>query len=138
MPGSEPFDLQATFALVWNALVSVVCTIGFQLAVHGLIVAAVICLIALICMQRRSKAAAPLFVVVKKIAISCAVLAVPGAISLVTSGHLPPVNRLELNSFGLLGFWALVTAHFCMEEMNHQWFGEERLDPFEKQDTIFQ
>lgn len=122
MPGPEPFDMQATLALIWNALTAVVCNIGFQAAVHGLLVACVICAIAMVAMQRRSKTARPLLAVVRKISIFCIALAVPGFFCLVTSGKLPPVNSLELNSFGLIGLWALITAHLCMEEMNYQWF----------------
>ncbi len=125
MPPVERFDLEATIALILNALSAVVCTVGFQAAVHGLIVALIICLVALIAMKRQSKTAQPLLVVFRKISIFCVVLSVPGVICLVTSGKLPQVNQLELNSFGLIGLWALVTAHLCMEEMNHQWFGVE-------------
>jgi hypothetical protein len=125
MSPTEPFDLQATVKLVADAFTAVLCTIGFQAAVHGLIVAAVICAVAMFCMQRRNRMGTPLLAVVRKISIFCVVLAIPGAISLVTTGKLPQVNQLELNSFGLIGFWALVTAHLCMEEMNFQFFGAD-------------
>jgi hypothetical protein len=122
MTPTETFDLQATVSTVLNALGAVICTIGFQAAVHGLLVALVILTCAFFAMRRQSKTARPLLVVAKKISIFCVVLGIPGSICLVTSGHLPQVNQLELNGFGLLGFWALVTAHLCMEEMNFQWF----------------
>jgi hypothetical protein len=122
MSPTETFDLGATVMTVLNALRAVVCTIGFQAAVHGLCVALVICASAMISMQRGGKWARPLFAVFRKMTIFCIVLGLPGAISLMTTGALPQVNSLELNSFGLIGFWALVTAHLCMEEMNFQFF----------------
>jgi hypothetical protein len=122
MSPDETFDLGATAMTVFNALRAVVCTIGFQAAVHGLCVALVIGASAVVSMQRRGKWAQPLFAVFKKMTIFCMVLGLPGAIALLTTGHLPQVNQLELNSFGLIGFWALVTAHLCMEEMNFQFF----------------
>ena len=122
MPTPETFDLGATVAMVLNALRAVICTIGFQAAVHGLFVACVIGGIGFYSRRHDGKYAKPLFAVFKKISIFCVCLGIPGAISLLTSGRLPQVNQLELNSFGLIGFWALVTAHFCMEEMNFEWF----------------
>lgn len=133
MPTSEPFDLQATASMVVNALGAVVTTIGFQAAVHGLLVALVIAICAFVSHHRRGKWARPLFAVFKKVSIFCVVLGLPGAVSLLTSGKLPQVNQLELNSFGLIGFWSLVTAHLCMEEMNFQFFDvkKEREFPME-------
>lgn len=131
----EPVDLQATTSAVLNALGAVLCTIGFQAAVHGLFVACVILVFAFVALRRQSKTARPLFVVAKKISIFCVLLGLPGSISLVTAGHLPQVNQLELNSFGLIGFWALVTAHLCMEEMNFEWF-ETKDQPSESTDAV--
>lgn len=122
MSPTETFDLGATVLTVLNALRAVVCTIGFQAAVHGLCVALVICLCAIASWQRRGKWARPLFSVFRKMSIFCILLGAPGAICLMTTHALPQVNQLELNSFGLIGFWALVTAHLCMEEMNFQFF----------------
>jgi hypothetical protein len=133
MSPNETFDLNATVAMVFGAFKAVICTIGFQAAVHGLCVALVIAVFAFISLRRKGKAARPLFVVFKKMSIFCAVLAIPGGISLLTSGKLPQVNHLELNSFGLIAFWALVTAHLCMEEMNFQFFdaNKEKAFPME-------
>ena len=122
MTPTETFDLGATVMTVLNALRAVVCTIGFQAAVHGLCVALVICASAMVSSQRRGKWATPLFAVFRKMSIFCMVLGAPGALCLLTTHALPQVNSLELNSFGLIGFWALVTAHLCMEEMNFQFF----------------
>lgn len=125
MPTPEPVDLNAVFSAVSNAFVSVICNIGFQVAIHGLMVALVICLLALISMKRGTKTGPPLMAVFRKLSLFCLALALPGALCLVTSGKLPAVNSLQLNSFGLIGFWSLVVAHLCMEEMNYQWFGAE-------------
>ena len=123
MPTPETtFDLNATISMVLNALGAVICTIGFQAAVHGLVVACIIGAIGFYSLRNNGKYAKPLFVVFKKISIFCVCLGIPGAVCLLTTGHLPKVNQLELNSFGLIGFWALVTSHFCMEEMNFEWF----------------
>lgn len=120
MEGTEHFDLAATTDAVQKAFTSLVCRIGFDAAVHGFCLAALVLVIGLVCLSRKHRYGKPLISVFKKIAIFCSVLVIPGLISLVTTGKLPQVNTLELSSFGLLGFWALVTLHLCMEEMNFQ------------------
>ena len=120
MEGTEHFDLNATMDAISNAFTSLVCRIGFDAAVHGFCLAAVVLLVGLACLSRKHRYGKPLLSVSKKIAIFCAVLVVPGLICLLTTGKLPLVDRLQLSSFGLLGFWSLVTLHLCMEEMNFQ------------------
>lgn len=120
MEGSEHFNLTAAFDAVWHALVSVFCRIGFEAAVHGFCLAAVVLMVAVWLSTRKHKYGKPLFAVCRKMAIFCSVLVIPGLVCLIGSGKLPPVNNLQLSSIGLLGFWALVTLHLCMEEMNFQ------------------
>lgn len=121
-PATEPFDLAATAGLVWHALSAVVCNIGLHAAVAGLFIGCVLGAIGLILDRRGRRAGRPLLAVFKKICLFCVCLGLPGFVSLLASGSLPPVNQLNLNPFGLLGFWALISAHMCMEEMNFEWY----------------
>lgn len=116
------FSLSATMGAVWQAFEAVVCRIGFDVAIHGLIVALVVFVIGLVLSSRKHKAGKPLVSVFRKLAVFCSILALPGIICLFSKGSLPKVNSLELSSIGLIGFWCLVTLHLCMEEMNFQWF----------------
>jgi len=122
MEGSEHFDLAATTNAIGNGIIALICRIGFDAAVHGYCVAAVVLLVGLTLSSRKHRYGKPLVAVFRKIAVFCTILIIPGLISLVSTGKLPPVNSLQLSSFGLLGFWALVTLHLCMEEMNFQLF----------------
>jgi hypothetical protein len=122
MNGTEHFDLAATTNAVWQAIVAVVCRIGFDAAVHGFCVAAIVLAVGLSLSAKGHRYGKPLVAVFRKIALFCSILVLPGLICLMTSGKLPPVNSLQLSSVGLIGFWALVTLHICMEEMNFQLF----------------
>lgn len=123
--GTQHFSLVATLTDAGHAFVAVICRIGFEAAMHGLAVAGIVLSVALFQFARKGKYGKPLMVVFRKLALFCSVLAIPGTISLLTTGTLPQVNTLQLNSIGLLGFWSLVTLHLCMEEMNFQWFNTE-------------
>lgn len=125
MQGTEHFDLAATVDAISAAVVAIVCRVGFDAAVHGMIVGLIIAAVGLVLMNRQHRYGKPLLAVFKKIAIFCAILGLPGAIALVSTGKLPPVNNLVLSSVGLIGFWALVTLHLCMEEMNFQYFQQD-------------
>lgn len=122
MEGTEHFDLAATVNAVWNAISSVVCRIGFDAAIHGICVATIVLVFGLYFSSRQHRYGKPLIAVFRKMAIFCSILVVPGLISLLSCGKLPPVNSLQLSSIGLIGFWTLVTLHLCMEEMNFQLF----------------
>ncbi|MBX9573350.1 MAG: hypothetical protein K2X77_30905 [Candidatus Obscuribacterales bacterium] len=125
MQGTEHFDLAATVDAIWGAVVALVCRVGFDAAVHGLVIGLIIAGIGVFLLNRKHRYGKPLMAVSRKIAIFCCVLGLPGLIALVSSGKLPPVNNLVLSSVGLLGFWALVTLHLCMEEMNFQYFQQD-------------
>lgn len=129
MPEGEHFNLSQTVNAVWQALSAVVCRIGFDVAVHGLILALIVAAVGFVLSTRKHKAGKPLLSVFRKLAIFCSILAVPGLVCLFTQGSLPPVNTLQLSSVGLLGFWCLVTLHLCMEEMNFQWFQHRKSTP---------
>lgn len=126
MEGTEHFDLAAASNSVWNALSSVVSRVGFDAAVHGICVASVVLLVGIYFSTRHHRYGKPLIAVSKKMAIFCSLLGLPGLISLLSSGKLPPVNSLQLSSIGLIGFWTLVTLHLCMEEMNFQLFPSDQ------------
>jgi hypothetical protein len=124
--GTETFDMNATVEAVLNAMSVVACSVGFQAAVHGLILAFIIAVIGVMFVRQNRPTGKPLIAVSKKVAIFCAVLAIPGVISLATTGGLPAPGAMQINSFGLLVFWSLVIAHLCMEEMNFEWFQTEK------------
>ena len=120
MDGTEHFDLAATIDAITQAIVSITCRIGFEAAVHGLVLAGVVLAASLFYATRKHRFAKPLVTVAKKLSIFCGIIAIPGVISLVSTGKLPQVNSLQLSSVGLIGFWTLVTLHLCMEEINFQ------------------
>ena len=125
MPTStETFDLGATVNMVLQALFAVISNIGFQAATAGLVVACIIGGIGYVGLLRGQRHGKPLLKVFRKVTIFCCAMAVPGAACLLAGGHLPPVNQLRLHPVGLIGFWALLIAHFCMEEFNFNWFPE--------------
>src|ERR1700679_4030332 len=103
MEGSGHFNLAATMNAIWHAIVAIVCRIGFDAAVHGFCVAGVVLAVALYLSARRHRYGKPLLAVFRKMTIFCSILVLPGLICLVTAGKLPPVNSLQLSSFGLIG-----------------------------------
>lgn len=125
MQGSEHFDLSAAIDAIVKAISAVVCRIGFDAAIHGLFIGLIIAIVGFVFLNRNHRYGKPLLAVAKKLTIFCVILGLPGLISILTSGKLPPVNNLELSSVGLIGFWALVTLHLCMEEMNFHFFQRE-------------
>lgn len=122
MDHPAPIDLAPIYAAVGHAFNVVVCTIGVQVALHGAILALIIGIVGLICVKQRRPSGKPLLVVCRKLTIFCAIIAIPGVLTLAATGELPPVGHLRLNSFGLFGFWSLIIAHLSMEEMNYQWY----------------
>lgn len=116
------FNFRETVAAVWQAASAVLCHILFDAAVHGLFVAAVILTISLVLKTRKHRFARPLALVARNIAILCAVFTIPGLLSLLFTGKFPYTGVYNINSFGYLGFWGMVTVHLSFEEMNFQWF----------------
>ncbi len=125
MSESEHFNLAATTDAIGHAIVSIVCRIGFDAAIHGYCVALIVLVVGISLKGKGHRYGKPLVAVFRKIAIFCTVLMLPGLVCLLTQGKLPPVNTLQLNSVGLIVFWALVTLHLIMEEMNFQLFPEQ-------------
>lgn len=123
MPISQAtFDLQAALSSAEQALAAVVCHIGFQAAVHGLAFSLVLGLAGLICQHRGLRFGKPLLAVCAKLGLFCLLLMVPGALSLIVSGQLPPTGSLHISSLGFIVFWSLICLHLSAEEMNYQWF----------------
>ena len=122
MGSGEHFNLSATIDAVWQALVAIVCRIGFYAALHGFCLSIIVLIVALALLSRKHRYGKPLLAVFGKIVIVCAILSLPGLACLVTCGALPAVNSLQLSSVGLIGIWSLVTLHLVMEEMNFQLF----------------
>jgi hypothetical protein len=118
----QSINLDAVIANVWHAIGIVVCTVGFEAAVHGLILACLIGLLGLYLRKQKHKTGVPLLAVFRKLSIFCILLMIPGLIALSTAGQLPHVGSLKLPSIGLFAFWSLILVHLTAEEMNFQWF----------------
>ncbi|SRR5579875_2630763 len=118
----ERFNLDATLAALGQAAGALVCHALFDAAVHGLAVAAAVAAVGLLIARRQSRLGRPLLAAGRKLGIFCAALAVPGLISLLTSGRLPPVGVFHFSSLGFVVFWSLISLHLSAEEMNFQWF----------------
>lgn len=116
------FNFRETVAAVWQAASAVTCHILFDAAIHGLFVAAVILTASLVLKARKHRFARPLSLVARNIALLCAAFTIPGFLSLLFTGKFPYTGVYNINSFGFLGFWGMVTVHLCFEEMNFQWF----------------
>lgn len=123
MPFSaEHFDLQATVSSVWHAFIGLICHIGFDAAVYGMILALLIGLIGFVLKRRKTRFGKPLMAVCRKLVIFCACLMLPGVFALVFKHALPPTGVLHVSSLGFIVFWSLIAVHLSAEEMNYQWF----------------
>ncbi len=120
--GLEKFDLQSTVATVWNAIGAVTCHILFDGAIHGLIMAAIICTIGLALRTRQHRFGKPLIFAALRIALVCVLATIPGVLCLVITGKLPETGVYNVNSLGFIVFWSMVSVHLCAEEMNFQWW----------------
>ncbi len=116
------FNLAEGIASVRQALLAIVCHTGFEAAVYGLAMAAILLSAGLAFRQRQLRFGPPLVAVARKVAIFCIILAVPGGICLAVSGCLPPTGNLEVTGLAFVAFWSLVCLHLSAEEMNFQWF----------------
>ena len=125
----EKFDFQATVRSVGEAVVSVICHILFDFALVGIGVAIVLAICAVVLKGRKHHFARPFFVVSRRIATACAVLAVPGCGFLLATGHLPESGVYLNFSFGFLVLWSMVTIYLCAEEMNFEWFTRGEKSP---------
>jgi MYXO-CTERM domain-containing protein len=120
--GQEKFNLDSALAGAWQAFQAVVCHIGFEAALHGLAFAVVLGLAGLVFIRRRQRFGRPLLAVCWKLSLFCLVLMLPGVLTLVLSGQLPPTGTLKISSLGFMAFWSLISLHLSAEEMNFQWF----------------
>lgn len=118
--GQDRFDLDACLAAMKEGLAAVVCHIGFDAAIHGLIFAVVVGLAGL--SRRNDRFGKPLVAVSRKLALFCLILLLPGALSVAFTGRLPSTGTFQISSLGFIVFWTLITLHLCAEEMNFQWF----------------
>lgn len=119
---SEGFNLHETIQAIGQAFQAVICHVFFDAALHGLAIAAIFAVLGVILLKGRPKIGKPFIAVSKRLAIFCAVLIVPGLISLAVQGHLPSTGVFAINSLGFIIFWSLICVHLSAEEMNFQWF----------------
>lgn len=116
------FNMQETVQAVLNALGGVFCHVCFDAALHGLFVAAMVALLGLLVKTRKQHLSKPMLLAAAKLAIACAIFAIPGTVCLLATGGLPSTGYFSVNSLGLVGFWSLVSVWLCGEQINHQWF----------------
>jgi hypothetical protein len=119
---SEGFNLHQTIEAIGQAFQAVVCHVFFDAALHGLAIAAIFALLGVILLKSKPKIGKPFISVGKRLSILCAVLLVPGLISLALQGQLPSTGVFSINSMGFICFWSLICVHLSAEEMNFQWF----------------
>lgn len=120
--GADKFNLDATLGALWQACSALVCHALFDAALHGLAVAMLVGILGLIAARRGQRFGKPLQAVCKKLSLFCLLLMIPGALALLTCGHLPPVGVFQFSSLGFVVFWGLISLHLSAEEMNFEWF----------------
>src|SRR5205814_6820305 len=118
----EGFNLDETMNMVGQAFYGVTCHIWFDAALHGLIIAAFIGIAGLLLRYRKHNYGKPLLAVCWKLSLFCLLLAAPGAVVLLMSGHLPSTGAFRISSLGFIVFWSWISLHLSAEEMNFQWF----------------
>ncbi len=140
----EPFSLQATLDAVGQAMAGILCHMFFISALHGLGLSLILALIGFGLFQQKHRFGAPLLSVARRFAILCLIVMVPGVISLLATGKLPPAGVFNVNSIGFIVFWGMVLTHMIGEEMNHAWFAaaakkrekQEKRETQEKRDEL--
>ncbi|PWT95324.1 MAG: hypothetical protein C5B53_11565 [Candidatus Melainabacteria bacterium] len=113
------FDLSATLAAIGQAVMAVICHMVFMFAVHGLFMAALLALAGAFFLVKQHHFGPPLLRVARRLAIVCAVLALPGVLCIVFWGGLPSAGVFNVNSLGFICAWSLICLHFSAEEINH-------------------
>jgi len=121
-PAAETFNLAETMQAVSQAFGVLVCHIGFDFGLHGLIIGLIFGLLGLYFLRRGHRFGRPMLALCRKMSLICLILMVPGGIALASSGHLPSTGNVCISSLGFLVFWSLISLHLLMEEMNYQWF----------------
>lgn len=122
MAVESTFNLHETVNMVLGAMYAVVCNILFMAAVHGLAIAVFFGLLGFVLFKRKIPVGRPFMLVCRRLCIVCAIIAVPGLISLVATHSLPPAGVANVNSIAFIVFWSLICVHLSAEEMNHRWF----------------
>lgn len=120
--GADKFNLDATLSAIAQACTALFCHALFDAAWHGFAVALLVGLAGFLLHKRKQRFGKPLIAVCRKLSAFCLVLTIPGIISLVTSGRLPPVGVFQFSSLGFLVFWSFVSLHLSAEEMNFEWY----------------
>ncbi len=118
----DTFNLHETVNMVMGAINAVICNIFFWAAVHGLAIAVCFGVIGFILFKRKVPVGRPFMLVCRRLCLVCALLAVPGLLSLCMAHGLPPAGVANVNSIAFIVFWSLICVHLSYEEMNHRWF----------------
>lgn len=120
--GVDRFNLDAALQMAGQAATALFCNIVLAAAGHGLVLAILVGLIGWVLLARQKRWGRPLLVVAGKIAVVCAVMAVPGTIFWLSTHKLPGTGTFQVSSLGFLVFWSWISLHLCAEEMNFEWF----------------
>lgn len=117
----DNFSLKDTMHSIFEAAYGVSCHILFDGACHGLIVALILLAAGFLLAKSKHRLSSPFLAVGRKLGICCTIVAIPGAITLLTKGGLPPCGYYNINSIGYFSLWSLICAHMVGEEINYQW-----------------
>ena len=118
----ETFNLDQTVEAIRQAIFAVTCHMVFDAALHGLIMALAVGLLGFVLKSRANRFGVPLLNVCRRLSLLCIILMLPGAVTLVVQGHLPPTGVYNVNSVGFVIFWSLICLHNAAEEMNYCFF----------------
>lgn len=131
----EPFSLHATLDAVGQAMAGILCHMFFISALHGLGLSLALALVGASLRVKGHRFGVPLLAVARRFSILCLIVMLPGVISLLTTGKLPPAGVFNVNSIGFIVFWGMVLTHMIGEEMNHEWFAAKKREKQSKQEA---
>jgi hypothetical protein len=113
------FNLHQTIGIITKAIEAVVCHMLFDFAIHGIVMAIILVIIAAYLASRKHLYAGCILRVSRRISIFSLLVSVPGVLSLIINRHLPDAGVFNFNSIGLLSFWSLICVHLVFEEINN-------------------
>ena len=119
-PVSESFDLHATLTAIGQAFLAVVGHMLFKFGLHGLIMAALLALAALIFVRKNPLLQKSILTASRRVAIFCLVITLPGFLCLIIYGRLPDAGVFNVNSIGFICLWSLICLHLSAEEIYHR------------------
>ncbi len=116
---TSSFNLHQTIDILTTAVESVVCHMLFDFAVHGIIMAIVLIMIASYLSSLKHPYSESILQVAKRILVFNLFVALPGLVAFIIHHHLPDAGVFNFNSIGLLSLWSLISVHLVFEEINN-------------------